>query len=349
MTSYKSELGGLAAGLAVLGTLVRSGLLNIRLVKCVCDKKSVILASNRQRTDSIFHKTETDFDVISTIQELQEMWCNNLDINYSWVKGYADKLDREPDKFERLNILAGEICDDMRAAETGITGARGSCGMWSSETCALFIRGVRIASHMKERLTRQLLDGDMEIYLMDKDNWSRQDFDSINWRGYGTAFKRLPRSRQTAVAKVCHNLWHTGEKHKQCYGVHTPCCMWGEAHEDWRYIITCKSLDASLHRMESWIKVKKAMKAWKTPPDFWIAIEKGINHDATHPLKRDKDNMPPEPQKTFRDNILHSPQYTKSSIPKTVACGLGELSERENMHRMVYIHQTTSRFEQYQK
>jgi hypothetical protein len=83
--------------------------------------------------------------------------------------------------------------------------------MWSSETCALFIRGVKITSHMKERLTRRLLDGDMEIYLMDKENWSRQNFDSINWRGYGTAFKRLTRSRQTAVAKACHNLWHTGE------------------------------------------------------------------------------------------------------------------------------------------
>jgi hypothetical protein len=45
--------------------------------------------------------------------------------------------------------------------------------------------------------------------------------------------------------------------------------------------------------------VKKAMKAWMTPPYFWIAIEKGISHYATHPLKRDKDNMPPEPQKPF--------------------------------------------------
>jgi uncharacterized protein YozE (UPF0346 family) len=168
MTSYRSELGGLAAGLAVLGALARSGLINIRLVKCVCDNKSAILASNRQPTDSIFHKTEKNFDVISTIQELQEMWCNNWYINYSWVKWHADKLDREPDKYERLNILADEIFGDIWAAATGITGAIWSCGMWSSETCALFIRGVKIMSHMKERLTRQLLDGDMEIYLMDK-------------------------------------------------------------------------------------------------------------------------------------------------------------------------------------
>jgi hypothetical protein len=132
MTSYRSELGGAAAGLAVLGTLARSGLISIRLVKCVCDNKLAILASNRQPTDSIFHKTETDFDVISTIQEIQEMWFNNLYINYSWVKGHADKLDREPDTYERLTILPDDFRDDIRAAATGITGARGSSGMWLS-------------------------------------------------------------------------------------------------------------------------------------------------------------------------------------------------------------------------
>jgi hypothetical protein len=84
------------------------------------------------------------------------------------VKGHADKLEREPDKYERLNIMADEICDEIRAETTGITGARGSCSMWSSETCALFIRGVKITSHMKERLTRQLIDGDMQTYLMEK-------------------------------------------------------------------------------------------------------------------------------------------------------------------------------------
>jgi hypothetical protein len=141
MTSYRSELAVLAVGLAVIGTLAQSGLINIRLVRCVCDNKSAIISNNRQRTDIIFHKRETDVDAISTIQELQEIWCNNLDINYSLVKGHADKLDREPDKYEGLNILADEIWDDVRVAATGIMRARGSCGMWLSETCAFFFRG----------------------------------------------------------------------------------------------------------------------------------------------------------------------------------------------------------------
>jgi hypothetical protein len=65
---------------------------------------------------------------------------------------------REPDKYERLDILADKTCDDIQAVATGITGARGSCGMWPSETCALFIRGALITSHTKERLTQQPLD-----------------------------------------------------------------------------------------------------------------------------------------------------------------------------------------------
>jgi hypothetical protein len=111
MTSCQSELGGLATGVAVLDTLARSGLINIRSVKLVCDNKTAIISSKRQPSDSIFYKTETDYDVISTIHELKAMWCNNLDIKYSWVKGHADRLDREPDNYERLNILADEICN----------------------------------------------------------------------------------------------------------------------------------------------------------------------------------------------------------------------------------------------
>jgi hypothetical protein len=248
MTSYRSEVGGLAAGLEVLDTLARSGIINIRSVKCVCDNKSEILASKRQSSDSIFHKTETDYDVKSTIHELQAMWCNNLDIKYAWLEGQAEKLDREPDKYERLNILADGICDDIRAAATGITGTRGSCGMRPSETCVLFIRDVKVKKRMKEILTQQLIDGDIQKYLMAKEKWTRKVLDSINWKSYGTAFKRLPRSRQTTVTKACHNLWHTGGRYKQYYGGQKHCCRYGDAHEDWRHVITCNSLDASLHR-----------------------------------------------------------------------------------------------------
>jgi hypothetical protein len=60
MTSYRSELGGLASALAVLGMLEQSDCLNIRSVKCVSDNQSAVRACKRKSTESIFHRTESD-------------------------------------------------------------------------------------------------------------------------------------------------------------------------------------------------------------------------------------------------------------------------------------------------
>jgi hypothetical protein len=52
--SYRSELGGVAAKLAVLETLSRSGLINIASTTFLCDNESTVLSTNRPFTDSIF-------------------------------------------------------------------------------------------------------------------------------------------------------------------------------------------------------------------------------------------------------------------------------------------------------
>jgi hypothetical protein len=70
MTSYRSELGGLVAGLAVLGTLFRSGTLNIRSIIFICDNESAVTAARRPTAESIFHNTRCDWDLIVTIQDL---------------------------------------------------------------------------------------------------------------------------------------------------------------------------------------------------------------------------------------------------------------------------------------
>jgi hypothetical protein len=57
MTSYRSELGGIASGLAVIGTLVRSEKIKVKTVKFVCDNEGTIKACKRKRTQSVFHRT----------------------------------------------------------------------------------------------------------------------------------------------------------------------------------------------------------------------------------------------------------------------------------------------------
>jgi hypothetical protein len=108
MQSYRSELGGVAAGLAVIGTLSRSGLINVASTTFLCDNASAILSANRPLTDSIFHRIEGDHDLVSTIKYLQENWCRGLDITYEWVKDHVDDLNRELTRQERLNVIADE-------------------------------------------------------------------------------------------------------------------------------------------------------------------------------------------------------------------------------------------------
>jgi hypothetical protein len=60
ITSYRSELGGLVDGLAVLGTLFRSGAMHIRSIRFICDNESAVTASRRPKSESIFHNTICD-------------------------------------------------------------------------------------------------------------------------------------------------------------------------------------------------------------------------------------------------------------------------------------------------
>jgi hypothetical protein len=136
------------AGLAVLGTLSLSGLINIAST-FFCDNESAVLSTNRPLTDSIFHRIEGDHDLVSTIKDLQESWCRGMDITYEWVKGHADELNREFTRSERLNLIADEQCDVVRLHATGTRSARSSAGIWDIEMCALFIRGSKITSRMK--------------------------------------------------------------------------------------------------------------------------------------------------------------------------------------------------------
>jgi hypothetical protein len=168
MQSYLSELEGVSAGLAVLGTLSRSGLINIASTMFLYDNASAILSANRPLTDSIFHQIEGDHDFVSTIKDLQENWCRGMDITYEWVKGHADDLIREFTRAERLNVIAEKQCDAVRQHASRTRSSSSSAGLWDSETCALFIRGSNITSRMKEQLTQQLLDADLRAYLEKK-------------------------------------------------------------------------------------------------------------------------------------------------------------------------------------
>jgi hypothetical protein len=78
--------------------------------------------------------------------------------------------------------------------------------------------------------------------------------------------------------------------------------MCGEEKEEWRHVMTCISLDASLYIADSWEKVKKDMAIWQLPNNFWTAVQKGFQFYIDHPLRRvkeDPQNPMPQPVSPF--------------------------------------------------
>jgi hypothetical protein len=114
MTSYRSELGGICAGLAVIGVLARSGRIKIKSVRLVCNNEAAVKRCNQKLTSSIYHNTESDWDLLKTFHSLQNEWCKEISTKFQWVKGHAGREDRVLTRDERLNIEADLLADKIR-------------------------------------------------------------------------------------------------------------------------------------------------------------------------------------------------------------------------------------------
>jgi hypothetical protein len=131
MTLYRSELGGICAGLAAIGVLARSGRINLRAVRMVCGNEAAVKRCNQKLTASIYHNTLCDWDLLKTYHILCEELCRYIPTKLQWVKGNADREGRDLTRDERLNILADLLADTTRANARGPYGARPSCPHWS--------------------------------------------------------------------------------------------------------------------------------------------------------------------------------------------------------------------------
>jgi ribonuclease HI len=164
MTSYASKLGGICAGLTVIGVLAWSGRINIRTVRLVCDNEAAVKRCNKKLTSSIYHNTESDWDLLKACHSLLDEWCISISTKVQWVKGHAGREDRALTRDERLNIKADLIANKIREEARGPYGARPNFPHWPIEKATLFIQGTKVTSGTKQQLASQLSDGKRKDY-----------------------------------------------------------------------------------------------------------------------------------------------------------------------------------------
>jgi hypothetical protein len=100
--------------------------------------------------------------------------------------------------------------DVIQAQTRGPIAARPNCPHWDIEAASLFILDSKVTSDMKNQLTSQMHDDNMRSFLIQKESWSSQTFNAIDWHSIERALRWLSKNRQMNVVKLCHNYWHTG-------------------------------------------------------------------------------------------------------------------------------------------
>jgi hypothetical protein len=153
-----------------------------------------VTAARIPKSESIFHNTICDWDLIATIQDLIVRWCKGIALSFHWVKGHADRIDRPLTRDERLTIEVEIQADVIRAQARGPIAARPKCPHWDIEAASLFIQGSKVRSDMKNQLTSHMHDDNMRSFLMQKESWSSQIFDAIDWHSSERALRRLSKN-----------------------------------------------------------------------------------------------------------------------------------------------------------
>jgi hypothetical protein len=71
-------------------------------------------------------------------------------------------------KYERLNVEADLLSDQIREESRGVYGARPKCPHWPIEKVTLFIQRKKITSNMKYHLISHLTDPKLRAHMMVK-------------------------------------------------------------------------------------------------------------------------------------------------------------------------------------
>jgi hypothetical protein len=120
-----------------------------------------VITARRPKTESTFHSTKYDWDLIVTIQDLIFRWCKEIAFSFHWVKGTADRIDRSPTRDEILNIEADIQADAISVQTCGPIAACPNFPHWDIDEASLLVRGSKVTSDMNNQLTSQMHDGSM--------------------------------------------------------------------------------------------------------------------------------------------------------------------------------------------
>jgi hypothetical protein len=118
------------------------------------------------------------------------------------------------------------------------------------------------------------------------------------------AFNKITPARQPTITKMLFSFWCSTSRHFRNRSQRKLCCFCDSEDEDWKHILSCPGLGATIKRNESCNSLKASQSHFDIPTETWLAIEHRIQYFNTYQEKKET------PQ--------HVPPFNGSFVPRKI-------------------------------
>ena len=237
MTSYRAEMAGLHNVIQYISTNALSDI----DIELWCDSESAVKVLNS--TDE-YMLTSLDAAESDLVKAARALLTQLPKVTIRHVKGHQDDQYAYADlPFEvQLNIDCDEAAKtcvrNMIAPTTRPDPINGAGAM-------LYLGNNMVTTEMEEQIQYHAHEEALRTYVLNKFEWTDNEYDSINWRAIGIAKERLKLNRSIRISKMMHNWLNVGRQKQMIDEALNdglcPCC--GLEVEDQEHLYTCTHVE----------------------------------------------------------------------------------------------------------
>ena len=306
LSSYRPELGGMAAVLYLLQVIVQVYGVQSGVVTLFCDNKSAL--DNTFDTvpkRGIYPLLATDYDMLILSKDI----LRRLPIKVigKHVKGHYKGDERRIE--HDLNALADTMAEQFRLDPPKGYEPTSFPLFHRSHVAAAYIEGSMITSKLKQQVYARMYQKDLERTVCKRNRWTEGIFSRIDWHLFGKVFNAYSKFRQISIAKYVHGLWNTGKQKllfKQDKQGLCPCCQ--QTLETNSHIFRCMSTVASGHRDQELGKFQEYLSKQELP----LPIKNCIVAGMLGWLQSDEEN--PKLHAPTRGNLMPTEQMATQAF-----------------------------------
>ena len=157
--------------------------------------------------------SKTDFDVWYESHIISQMLKST--VCAKWVRGHQDKYlqDRQGGVGPMPMEAHFNIIMDRRAEKRRRESTRTLVTLpMTSDTASLVINGCIVTTKIDEHVRMMMTAGPIVEYIKEKNKWSEDTFNLVDWDAIGGLMGRLSASKRAKVVKLQHNWQNTGRQ-----------------------------------------------------------------------------------------------------------------------------------------